>query len=116
MAELNDVVTQKGALVGDEAVQAAGQKPTVTVNDEAVDAQVAGQNEPVGNKVNVSETSVQLDHVVTDPSSPEAVQIPDVGRGDLDLPINLLTGPTAEEVFAKEAGSSKPSPAPKKPE
>lgn len=104
MPELNPVVSQEGALVGDEAVNEHVHEVKPDVVKEAVDAQVAAKPEPAAPKVNVHETSVELDTVITDPSSPLAVQIPDAGRGSLDLPIHALDAPTVEEVFAKDAG------------
>lgn len=99
----NNVVSQKGALVGDEAVQAKVHEVKVEVNDDAVNAQVAPAREKDAAKVSASETSVQLDRVITDPSAPEAVQVPDAGRGDSSLPIQRLSEPTPEDVFASEA-------------
>lgn len=101
------VVAQEQKLVGDEAVAEAGTnevKPEVV--REQVDAQVAQPRETDARKVNVHETVVVTDTVITDPSSPLAVQIPDAGRGDLALPIHRLDAPTVEEVFAKEAASA----------
>jgi hypothetical protein len=105
MPELNPVVSQEGALVGDEAVQEHVHKVEPEVVSEAVDAQVVATPQPAADKVNVHETSVQLDTVITDPSSPLAVQVPDAGRGSLDLPIHALDAPTVEEVFAEHAAS-----------
>lgn len=97
--ELNEVVTQKGALVGDEAVNAAGTTPEADVVSEEVPAQVAGSNEPASATVRVHETYVVADKVITDPSSPEAVQIPDAGRGSLDLPLHSLADGHVEDRF-----------------
>ena len=97
---------QKGALVGDEAVREAATKVEPDVVDEAVTAQVAAERAPDADEVQVFETTVATDTVVTDPSSPEAVQIPDAGKGSLDLPVHRLTAPTPEDVFADEASSA----------
>jgi hypothetical protein len=94
-----EVHTQAGAQVGDENV-APPREPEVEVVNEQVDAQVAGTLEPAPSKVNVHETHVELDKVITDPSSPEAVQIPDAGRGFLDLPIHALASGSPEQKFA----------------
>jgi hypothetical protein len=105
MPELNPVVSQEGALVGDEAVNEHVHKVEPDTVEESVDAQVVATPQPAADKVNVHETSVQLDTVITDPSSPLAVQVPDAGRGSLDLPIHGLNAPTVEEVFASKAAS-----------
>lgn len=105
MPELNPVISQEGALVGDEAVNEHVHKVEPDVVEEQVAAQVAGTPEPASDTVNVHETSVVLDTVITDPSSPLAVQVPDAGRGSLDLPIHRLNAPTVEEVFAADAAS-----------
>ena len=102
MPDLKVNAPQKGALVGDEAVQEARQEPTVAVNDSPDKAQVVAKRAPDADQVQVHEVAVQLDHVVTDPSSPEAAQIPDAGRGSLDLPIHELGNGTPEDQFAAE--------------
>src|SRR4051812_38136740 len=86
-----EVVSQEGALVGDENLPEPREIETNT-NASEVDAQVSPPRAPDASKVVVHETSVKLDEVITDPSSPLAVQIPDAGRGMLDLPIHALTG------------------------
>jgi len=103
--ELNEVVAQGPKVVGDEAVQEHVHEVEVNVNTEPVAAQVTPDPDPPAQTVNVHETSVALDRVITDPSDPLAVQIPDAGRGSLDLPIHNLAAPTVEEVFASEAAS-----------
>ncbi len=106
--QLPAVTAQDAKLVGDEAVrEASTNDPTPQVVREEVAAQVVQEREGDSDTVNVHETFVSLDTVITDPSSPLAVQIPDAGRGDLSLPIHALDGPTVEEVFAKDASSSK---------
>lgn len=93
---------QEAKLVGDDETQEVREVAPEVVVDEA-DAQVVQPREPDANKVNVHETAVQLDEVITDPSDPRAVQVPDAGRGNANLPIHALGKPTVEEVFAKEA-------------
>lgn len=108
----NDIVSQDGALIGDEAVAGAAHKVEPEVNDTTVDAQVAPERQAAADKVSVREVSVQMDRAVLDPSSPEAVQIPDAGRGSLDLPIHRLNAQTVEDVFRGDSGDSQPEPAP----
>ena len=103
--ELNEVVAQGPKTVGDEEVQKHVHKVEPNVNTEPVDAQVTPDPDPPASKVNVHETFVEMDRVITDPSDPLAVQVPDAGRGSLDLPIHTLAGPTPEEFFASEAAS-----------
>lgn len=66
---------------------------------EQVDAQVAPAREPDADTVEVHEVSVATDVVITDPTSPLAVQVPDEGRGSLALPIHGLSAPSPEQVF-----------------
>lgn len=107
MADEAKVVSQEGALVGDEAVQGAAHEVKPTVVEEPVAAMVSGPRDPEADTVSVSETFVAMDRVITDPTSPEAVQIPDAGRGSMDLPIHDLQGPTPEQVFADAEKASK---------
>lgn len=102
--EQPQVAAPKNALIGDDAIEV--REPTVEVVKEQRPAQVKGPDAEVVDKVNVHEVVVAMDTVVTDPSSPEAVQIPDAGRGSLDLPIHALDGPRVEDVFAKEASEA----------
>lgn len=95
--EAPQVVSQEGALVGDDALEARVVTPQVDV--ETVPAQVSPPREGAADKVNVHETYVAMDEVITDPSSPLAVQIPDAGRGSLDLPIHALGGRRVQDVF-----------------
>ncbi len=104
--ELNEVVAQKAKLVGDEAVQEHVHEVKPEVNTEAVAAQVAQPREADNDKVPVHETAIALDRVITDPSDPLAVQVPDAGRGSLDLPIHGLAAPTVEQVFADSASDA----------
>lgn len=76
-----------------------------TVTEESVPAQVSPavpeylkQYHP--DTVDVSEVSVVLDRPILDPNSPDAVQVPDEGKGSLDLPIHALQQPSVEERFA----------------
>lgn len=102
--DLPEVAAPKNATIGDDNLEVREVEPDVTVD--TVDAQVMAKGyEPV-KTVQVHETHVQLDEIITDPSSPLAVQIPDAGRGSLDLPIHGLAGPRPEDVFAKDAASA----------
>ena len=112
--EAPEVVAQEGALIGDEN-QPEPREPQVTVNQGSEVAQVAPERQAPADSVPVHEVSVTLDEVVLDPSSPEAVQVPDAGRGFLDLPIHDLAKGTAEQRFedgtadeATEPGSLTP--------
>lgn len=109
-----DVVSQDGALIGDEN-QPEPREPRVTVNEGTDTAQVAPERQAPADTVPVHEVSVTLDEVILDPSAPEAVQVPDAGRGFLDLPIHNLANGTAEQRFedgtadeATEPGSLTP--------
>lgn len=103
--EQQEVVAQKAKQVGDENL-ADVHEVEVDTNKESVAAQVAQPREKDAKNVPVHETSVKLDEVITDPSDPRAVQIPDAGRGSLDLPIHSLDAPRVEEVFAEEAATA----------
>jgi hypothetical protein len=97
--EQGEVVAQEGALVGDEN-QPEPREASVDVNQGAVPAQVSPPRAAESETVPVLEVAVKLDEPVLDPSSPEAVQVPDAGRGSLDLPIHALAQPTPEEALA----------------
>jgi hypothetical protein len=98
---------QKGALVGDEAVYGVDSPVETDVNAGSETAMRVAERRPDADTVLVHETAVVLDRVVTDPSSPEAVQIPDAGRGDLNLPIHALAGAsTADERIAEDGGKA----------
>lgn len=101
-----EVVAQDAKLVGDEEVQAEVREPTQEVEKEPVAAQASPDREKPSSEVPVHETRVKLDEVITDPSSPLAVQVPDAGRGSLDLPIHQLGEPRPEDVFASEASEA----------
>lgn len=111
---LPDVQSQAGALVGDEN-QPAPREPEVIVNDTPVPAQVVAEAGPPVKEVVVHETAVSTDEVITDPSSPLAVQVPDAGRGSLGLPIHALSQPTPEQAFASGDAPEAPEVAPAAP-
>lgn len=96
------ITAAENAQIGDENL-APVHEVEVDVNKESVPAQVAAPETKPVTEVYVHETSVKLDRVITDPSSPEAVQIPDAGRGDLSLPIHDLDNGTVEDFFSKHA-------------
>lgn len=103
--KLPTVVSQEGALVGDENLPDA-REPDVAVEQRQDKAQVVAKPEPASPVVEVYEVAVTTDTVITDPSDPLAVQVPDAGRGSLLLPIHQFVGArTVEEIFAEEAGS-----------
>lgn len=98
-----EVTAQDAKTVGDDNLSV--REPDVQVNEEQVAAQVVQPREGDSDKVNVHETSITTDTVITDPSDPLAVQVPDAGRGSLDLPIHALNGPLVEDVFKAEASA-----------
>lgn len=100
--QLPGVTVAENALVGDDA-QPEPREVEVDVNTDSVPAQVAAPETKPVTESYVHETFVVMDEVVLDPSSPEAVQIPDAGRGSLDLPIHALSNPTPEQFFADHA-------------
>ncbi len=102
--ELPPIATQEASTIGDENLEV--REPEFEVNTESVPAQVMGQPAPAVTTVPVHETYVTTDTVITDTSDPLAVQIPDAGRGSLDLPIHGLSRPTVEQYFAAEAAKS----------
>lgn len=102
----NKIVAQKNTLVGDEAVAAVETPFAVDDTDTTVKAQVSPPRAPESDKVAVREVFVVTDKFVLDPSSPEAVQIPDAGRGSLDLPIHGLNQPLPEDVFAEASAEA----------
>lgn len=99
--DLPEVVAQEAKTVGDENLEA--REPSVEVNKDSVPAQVSGKPEAPADTVKVHEVFVTTDTVITDTSDPLAVQVPDAGRGTLDLPIHGLDRPTVEQVFAADA-------------
>lgn len=106
--EYAPVAAPANALIGDEAVQGAAKDVEVNVDTAAVPAQVIGKPSAPVKESPVNETYVKVDHAVLDPNSPEAVQIPDAGRGTTNLPIQgVAKGEKAEDVFAREASAEK---------
>lgn len=101
----NDVAAPANALIGDDNLKP--RDPEVEQINESVPAQVMGKDVVPVDTVKVTETRVALDEVITDPSSPLAVQIPDAGRGSLNLPIHRLAAPKPEDVFAADTGDDK---------
>lgn len=112
--EKQAVVAQEAKLVGDE-VHDEQFVVEPEVNTEAVAAQVAQPRESEPEKVPVHETYVATDEVITDPSDPRAVQVPDAGRGSLDLPIHALADGHVEDKFREEASEADPEPEPAAP-
>lgn len=103
---LNDVAVPENALVGDDALPTRDSHEVQQVN-ESVPAQVMQDKVKVVDTVRVTETRVALDEVITDPSSPLAVQVPDAGRGFLDLPFHRLAEVgKPEEQFAEAAAAA----------
>lgn len=102
---LNPIAAPENATVGDENLTV--RDVTALQVNEQVPAQVTGPPAKTVDTVRVSETHIKLDEVITDPSSPLAVQIPDAGRGSLGLPIHRLAeAPKPEDVFAAEAATA----------
>lgn len=104
------VAAAANAQVGDENL-APVHEVEVDVNKDSVPAQVAATDVKPVETVQVHETNVKLDRVITDPSSPEAVQIPDAGRGSLDLPIHGLDAPTPEQALSGAKKQERRAPA-----
>jgi hypothetical protein len=98
--DLQVTAPQEGAQVGDEAVNSNDSPVVVGVNSGDTAAQVTPQRSPDADRVQVHEVVVHTDEVITDPSDPRAVQIPDAGRGSLDLPIHALAEGTVEDKFS----------------
>lgn len=105
--KLPRVQSQEGALIGDENLPGP-REPDVEVEQRQDRAQVVATPESAPDTVEVFEVAVTTDTVITDPSDPLAVQVPDAGRGSLLLPIHQFVGArTVEEVFAEEAGENR---------
>lgn len=102
--ELPAVAAPENATIGDENLEV--REPSVEVNKDSVPAQTTGKPAVEVDTVRVHEVAVVTDEIITDPHSPLAVQIPDAGRGSLDLPIHRLDAPTVEQVFAAHAAES----------
>lgn len=73
--------------------------PVVSTVKEDVPAQVSQPREPDADTSAVHTVHVQLDRVITDPSAPDAVQVPDAGKGSTALPAHSLDAPSVEQVF-----------------
>lgn len=101
---LPEVANADEKTVGDD--QFVPREPDFTVDKDSVPAQVMGKPEDVPSEVKVHEVHVTTDTVITDTSDPLAVQIPDAGRGTLDLPIHELARPTVEQFFAEHASKA----------
>lgn len=103
----NDVTAQKAKQVGDDNT-ADVVDVQVDSTEKSVPAQVAPEREKAPAKVAVDEVVVATDEVITDPSDPRAVQVPDAGRGDASTPIATAyrNGERVEDVFAREAAEA----------
>jgi hypothetical protein len=100
------ITAQEAKLVGDEEIAAAADEApvAVAVNDADVAHATIQPREADKAVAAVHETAVRTDIVITDPSDPRAVQIPDAGRGDATTPIARAYAngaETVEDVFAK---------------
>lgn len=100
--KLTDPSAAENALVGDEAVYEHVREVEVENVQEDVQAQLPAEPSKPAETVPVNEFYVSVDEVITDPSSPLAVQIPDAGRGTLDLPAHVLARGTYDQQV--EAG------------
>lgn len=112
--EVPEVTAQKSKTVGDENMPAP-REVEVEVNKDKVDAMRVQAREPDAAYVPIHETSITVDTVITDPSSPLAVQIPDAGRGTMMLPITGLNQGGIEAVFDKASKEAAEKDAPAKP-
>lgn len=85
-------------------------KPEVYVNKDDVPAQTTGPAADVPMFAVVHETHVVGDHVITDPHSPYAVQVPPEGRGSAMTPMGRAYGvDTAEhpeDALARKANEA----------
>ncbi len=98
--EVPEVTAQKSKTIGDENMPAP-REVEIDVNKDKVQAMRVQAREPDARYVPIHETSITVDTVITDPSSPLAVQIPDAGRGTMMLPITGLNEGGVEAVFDK---------------
>lgn len=84
----------------------------VDSNQGQVKAQVTGKPRTEPGKIDVHETHVTVDRVITDANDPLAVQIPDAGRGNAITPIGSVHADggakSPEEVFAAAPVESAP--------
>lgn len=99
------VTAQKNMVIDDDGAEPMVVEPHVV--KEEVAAQVMQPREGDHDKVNVHEVYVVTDRVITDPSSPLAVQVPAEGRGNSALPIHRLAEGTVEDKFAKADADAK---------
>lgn len=100
---------QEASQVGDEAVGSNDSPVVISVNSGEVDHAVVQPRSPDADRVQVHEVFVQTDEVITDPSDPRAVQIPDAGRGSLALPIHELANGTVEDRFKASVAEDEPA-------
>lgn len=85
----------------------------VDVNTDPVPAQVTGPEHATPETLEVHETHVNVDRVITDASDPLAVIIPPEGRGNPVTPLgeSYAEAKTPEEVFAAtKSKTSTPKP------
>lgn len=99
------VAAPEASQIGDDEVAGAFE-PQIQSETDAVPAQVTGAPAKEVDEVKVHEVFVTTDEVITDTSDPRAVQIPDAGRGFLDLPIHALGNGTPEQQLARLADES----------
>jgi hypothetical protein len=97
--EMPAVTAQEAKVVDGDGAEPMVVTPQIVI--EQVAAQVSPPREGDSDKVNVHEVFVATDRIITDPSSPLAVQIPAEGRGDASLPIHALSGGGVEAKFDK---------------
>ncbi len=105
--ELPEISGQKNMTIEGEGSEPMVVEPQVTI--EEVAAQVVQPREGDSDKVHVHEVYVATDRIITDPSSPLAVQIPAEGRGDPSLPIHALSGGTIQAKFDMADADAKKS-------
>lgn len=91
----------------------------ITRVETEVPAQTIQPRDPDADTSQVNEVFVSTDRVILDPAAPDAVQIPDAGKGSLDLPGHALADGTVEEkldratedgVVQPEVPSEEPAP------
>lgn len=95
-----------GASTNAQSAVTADQTPVeVSVTAGDAPAQVQGPAPAQASTVQVHETHVKADTVITDTSDPLAVQVPQSGQGDALTPIGRAyqNPQTPEDVFAAEA-------------
>jgi hypothetical protein len=102
--KLTDPSAAENALVGDDEVYGARYEPEPEVVQEDVQAQLPAEPAKPAETVPVNEFYLQMDQVVLDPSSPEAVQIPDAGRGELYDANSIYSAGGVEDRFGSDEG------------